>query len=172
MAHRSLHPSTIEPHHERQRIRARRPPHRFRKSRLRPRKFLWQGVRLPAGPRRLVGFAEEYGQVVVTNAYGDWRSRDLRQFRVASEAAFHRKPFPLPSNREGSMNPVLASGRKAMGVLVTCPGRTGSPTSANHPPFAPADSLAATPPESGPAGFPASRWPVRSAPAALPADHG
>lgn len=33
-------------------------------------------------PGLLVGLAEEYGQVVVANAYGDWRSRELNQFQV------------------------------------------------------------------------------------------
>lgn len=33
-------------------------------------------------PGLLVALAEEYGQVVVANAYGDWRSKDLNQFQV------------------------------------------------------------------------------------------
>ncbi|MBL8483154.1 MAG: NYN domain-containing protein, partial [Rhodocyclaceae bacterium] len=33
-------------------------------------------------PGLLMRLAEEYGQVVVANAYGDWRSRDLNQFQV------------------------------------------------------------------------------------------
>ncbi|MBL8472322.1 MAG: NYN domain-containing protein [Rhodocyclaceae bacterium] len=33
-------------------------------------------------PGLLMRLAEEYGQVVVANAYGDWRSRDLNQFQI------------------------------------------------------------------------------------------